>query len=154
MQSGQTAWAIALRYGLPLDELLALNNLGPDSILHPGDELILRRPEPTATPSLAATGPVAAPPSPTTGGPPAATAALTIPAAVALASPVIRVATMTPTPAPTTSPSSTPSARDNGPVDRQHTGEGLVLLGLAIGAGLAAVALAAAVVGNILERRR
>jgi len=42
VEMGQTAWAIAVRYGVDLDELLALNNLPPDPVLFPGDELIIR----------------------------------------------------------------------------------------------------------------
>jgi LysM repeat protein len=47
--SGQTAWAIALQYGLALEELLALNDLTEDSLLLPGDELFIRAPDATST---------------------------------------------------------------------------------------------------------
>lgn len=53
VQSGQSLWLIAALYGLSLDELMALNNLTPDSVIRQGDELIVRRatatPIPTAT---------------------------------------------------------------------------------------------------------
>jgi LysM repeat protein len=51
VRSGQTLWDIALTYGLTLDELLAYNNLTPDSLLQIGQELRVRPfpPTPTAT---------------------------------------------------------------------------------------------------------
>jgi hypothetical protein len=48
VQPGQAAWTIAVYYEIDLAELLALNNLTEDSILHPGD-LLLIRPTPTQT---------------------------------------------------------------------------------------------------------
>jgi LysM repeat protein len=52
VQPGQAAWTIAAHYGVDLAELLALNNLTEDSILHPGDILLVRPPaSPTSTPS-------------------------------------------------------------------------------------------------------
>jgi len=56
VQAGQSAWAIAARYGLTLDELLYLNGLGPDPVIQPGDTLIIRlaegqEPPPTWTPT-------------------------------------------------------------------------------------------------------
>ncbi len=55
VQPGQTAWTIAAQYGIDLAELLALNNLTEDSILHPGDVLLIRPPVPTLTPLPVAT---------------------------------------------------------------------------------------------------
>jgi LysM repeat protein len=46
VQSGQTAWTIAAKYGIELAELFELNNLTEDSILHPGDVLMIRPPDP------------------------------------------------------------------------------------------------------------
>src|SRR5690606_21909058 len=49
-----TVWAIAMRYGVDPNEILALNRLTEHSILQPGDRLIIRLgegqapPEPTA----------------------------------------------------------------------------------------------------------
>jgi LysM repeat protein len=51
VQPGQTAWTIAAYYEVGLAELLALNNLTENSILNPGDILLVRPPEsPTSTP--------------------------------------------------------------------------------------------------------
>ena len=51
VQAGQTAWTIAANYEIGLAELLALNNLTENSILQPGDVLLIRPPEiPTGTP--------------------------------------------------------------------------------------------------------
>src|SRR5690606_27282848 len=54
VEAGQTVWAIAMRYGVDPNEILALNRLTEPSILQPGDRLIIRLgegqapPEPTA----------------------------------------------------------------------------------------------------------
>ncbi|HEY43372.1 MAG TPA: LysM peptidoglycan-binding domain-containing protein [Anaerolineae bacterium] len=51
VQPGQTAWTIAAYYEVDLVELLALNHLTENSILHPGDVLLVCPPEsPTSTP--------------------------------------------------------------------------------------------------------
>jgi LysM repeat protein len=55
VREGQSAWAIAARYGISLDELLWLNSLPPDGVIKPGDVLIIRlaegqSPPPTPTP--------------------------------------------------------------------------------------------------------
>ncbi|MCQ3931662.1 MAG: hypothetical protein DPW16_14490 [Chloroflexi bacterium] len=42
VQEGQTVWAIASRYGVPLDEVLTINHLNRNTLLHPGDEIIIR----------------------------------------------------------------------------------------------------------------
>jgi len=56
VQSGQSAWTIAAQYGIELAELFRLNNLTEDSILHPGDMLLIRSPYPaTSTPTLTPT---------------------------------------------------------------------------------------------------
>jgi hypothetical protein len=41
VQPGQAAWTIAVYYDIDLAELLALNNLTEDSIIHPGDILLI-----------------------------------------------------------------------------------------------------------------
>lgn len=46
---GQTAWDIAIVYGVELDDMLALNGLKRPAILHPGDEIIVLL-GPNATP--------------------------------------------------------------------------------------------------------
>jgi LysM domain len=50
VRQGETAWTIAARYGLTLDELLNLNGLSRGTSLQPGDKLLIRRPEPSTTP--------------------------------------------------------------------------------------------------------
>ncbi|MBN2303499.1 MAG: LysM peptidoglycan-binding domain-containing protein [Anaerolineae bacterium] len=57
VQQGQTAWAIAARYGVDLDEMLYINGLRRPVVLKPGDEVIVRladgqAPPPTPTPPL------------------------------------------------------------------------------------------------------
>jgi uncharacterized protein YkwD/LysM repeat protein len=52
VQPGQSAWTIAAIYGVDLADILALNQLTEDSILHPGDRLIIRSALPiTSTPA-------------------------------------------------------------------------------------------------------
>jgi len=52
VQSGQAAWTIAAKYGIELAELFELNNLTEYSILHTGDVLLIRPPDPpTSTPT-------------------------------------------------------------------------------------------------------
>jgi hypothetical protein len=52
VSTGDSAWSIAIQYGLTLEQLLAYNNLTDDAILRPGDELWIRRTlTPIATPT-------------------------------------------------------------------------------------------------------
>jgi LysM repeat protein len=53
VQSGQTLVGVANVYGIPLQDLLKLNNLSMESIIHPGDTLLIK--EADATPTLAPT---------------------------------------------------------------------------------------------------
>ena len=56
VQAGQSLWTIAAQYGIELAVLFDLNNLTEDSILHPGDVLIIKLPDPpTSTPTIIAT---------------------------------------------------------------------------------------------------
>ncbi len=60
VQEGQSAWSIAARYGLTLDELLDLNGLAQEYVLQPGDVIVIRlapgqSPPPTRTPIPAPT---------------------------------------------------------------------------------------------------
>lgn len=64
VREGETAWTIAARYGLTLDELLDLNDMERPAIVYPGDELLIRTPDPTATPTDLPTDTPAPPPSP------------------------------------------------------------------------------------------
>lgn len=51
VQPGQSAWTIAAQYGIELTELLKLNNLTENSVLHPGDRIMIRPPDqPAVTP--------------------------------------------------------------------------------------------------------
>lgn len=55
IDSGQSFWVIAARYEVPLDQLYLFNNLNEESVISPGDELIIRladgqEPPPTPTP--------------------------------------------------------------------------------------------------------
>ena len=52
VKSGDTAWGIALQYGLTLDELAAFNNISPDAFLQIGQELMIRPPTPTPEPTV------------------------------------------------------------------------------------------------------
>jgi LysM repeat protein len=57
VQTGQTAWAIAARYDVPLSDILYFNTLGSSPLLKPGDEIYVRlaegqAPPPTPTPPL------------------------------------------------------------------------------------------------------
>jgi len=73
VREGDSAWSIAARFGLTINQLLELNNLNTDSILRPGDELVVRVPtptpvptaEPTSTPIVLASEIADVPPSPT-----------------------------------------------------------------------------------------
>ncbi|MGD8585670.1 MAG: LysM peptidoglycan-binding domain-containing protein [Chloroflexota bacterium] len=56
VRSGQSLWLIAALYNLTLEELMALNNLTPDSVIRAGDELLIRQ-LPTATPPPATSTP-------------------------------------------------------------------------------------------------
>ena len=57
VRSGDTAWGIALLYGLSLEELAAYNHISPDALLQVGQELLIRPPTatPEPTPTVAAT---------------------------------------------------------------------------------------------------
>ncbi len=72
VQANDSLWSIAARAGIGLDELLALNDLTEDSVIVPGQRLLIGQAEPTVTPTLfipptaAATKP---PPPPATAVP-------------------------------------------------------------------------------------
>lgn len=55
VREGESAWSIALQNGIGLDYLYLLNNMNADSMLQPGDQLVVRlaegqEPPPTPTP--------------------------------------------------------------------------------------------------------
>jgi hypothetical protein len=56
VQPGQAAWTIAAQYGIELAELFERNQLTENAILHPGDLLMIRPPNPpTRTPTISST---------------------------------------------------------------------------------------------------
>lgn len=58
VQAGQTLWTIAAVYDVPLDRLLELNEITKDTLLQPGQEIIIQPPlesEPTTTPTVEST---------------------------------------------------------------------------------------------------
>lgn len=69
---GQTLVGIAFNYAVPLADLMAQNNLNQNSVIYPGDKLLVRPGDPTAAPTPEATA-TAAPDAAATG--PAPTAA-------------------------------------------------------------------------------
>jgi LysM repeat protein len=120
VQEGETLWTVAALYGLTLDGLLALNGLERGAILHPGDELRIREPDPTATPTEPPTvTDTAAPPTPTATQTPPPTSTATahatvtpVPSATGTTTP----APPTATPTPTWTPSSTMAVATSSPV--------------------------------------
>jgi len=46
VQYGQTLWAIAIEYGVKIDEIRALNNLGPTTDIYQGERLLVRKDSP------------------------------------------------------------------------------------------------------------
>jgi len=54
VQYGQTLWAIAIEYGIKIDEIRALNNLGPGTDIYQGNRLLVRQgvPPSPATPTV------------------------------------------------------------------------------------------------------
>jgi LysM repeat protein len=65
VQYGQTLWAIAIEYGVKIDEIRTLNNLGPGTDIYQGDRLLVRKDVPPAL----ATDTHLPVPSPTSSGP-------------------------------------------------------------------------------------
>lgn len=58
VQAGQTLWTIAAVYDVPLDQLLELNEITKDTLLQPGQEIIIQPPREsyqTATPTVEST---------------------------------------------------------------------------------------------------
>jgi len=66
VESGQTLWTIAAVYDVDLNDLLKLNGLAGTAVLHPGDQIIIRRGNPatpTAGEATATGGTKGAPPT-------------------------------------------------------------------------------------------
>ena len=122
IQSGDTLSGIAVAFGVPLDELLLVNNLSEFSIINPGQVLVIPAP------------PTVAPTSPTTVPPAAPTVAPTV---VTTAPPAPPSPTITPSGPPTATPFPTPTPTPPGPVQVRIQellepgdveGEGVVLI--------------------------
>ena len=63
VQYGQSLWAIAIEYGVKIDEIRALNGLGPGTDIYQGDRLLVRKdapPVPTEVESVATPSPAPA----------------------------------------------------------------------------------------------
>ncbi len=43
VRAGETVYSIARHYGLTVDELMRLNKLTPEAVLHPGDKLVVSK---------------------------------------------------------------------------------------------------------------
>ena len=55
VQDGQAFWNIAAIYGITTDELLKMNNLTENTVIFPGDKLVVKLPNDTPTPTKEAT---------------------------------------------------------------------------------------------------
>jgi LysM repeat protein len=56
VQHGQTLWAIAIEYGVKIDEIRALNNLGATTEIYPEDKLLIRKDiSPSSVPATSTT---------------------------------------------------------------------------------------------------
>ena len=134
VQSGHTAWTIAAEYGIELSELLALNGLMEDSVLHVGDTLLIRPPD---SPTVTSTSP------PTAEAPP--------PSATYTPSPIppaemLAEITATPSQVRTAAPI-TPAYSESNP----STEPALPTTALALGVG--AALLIAAVIGYLVLKK-
>jgi len=98
IRTGDSAWAIALQYGLTLEQLLAYNNLTEAAILLPGNELWIR---PTFTPIATPTSEATATAAPTHTQTPSPLATSHSPLATPLAP---RSSLLAPLPTPTAVP--------------------------------------------------
>jgi LysM repeat protein len=127
VQPGETLWTIAARYGLTLDELLALNHLTRGAIVRPNDVIRLVAPAPTVLPSQVPTQ-TAPVPTPT----PFVTATIVV--LLPTATTAIPIFLPTQTPKPTALP---PAAVNQN--DEQSPLAALVIAGgLLVGVGLIA----------------
>jgi LysM repeat protein len=97
--AGETLWSIAVSYGVKVDDIRRLNNLGADTvIISPGQQLLIRRAgAATSTPLAASTS---APPEVRTTAPVPATAT-TVPSETAAPAPTLTAVASDPPPKPT-----------------------------------------------------
>lgn len=146
VQPGETLWTVAALHGLTLDELLALNGLARGDIVHPGDELLIRAPDPTATPTPSPPPVTATPsllPSPsltaTALHTPTLSSATPTPEATATATATITLPpSETPGATPTPAQASAPQTGDQGP-SAVEVAALIIALGLIVGTILALV---------------
>lgn len=75
VEEGQTLWTVAAVYGIDLKQLLSLNGMTADSLVHPGDRLIVRA-APTATATTAPSATPSPSPAPAAINPPTAEPAM------------------------------------------------------------------------------
>jgi uncharacterized protein YkwD/LysM repeat protein len=94
VKEGQTMWDIASAYKMSLSDLYAINGLTDQSVIFPGERLLIRLPDKTLTPS-----------GPTTGTPAQAAASGT----PASGTPASGSTQVTPTPGPPTRTTETPT---------------------------------------------
>jgi LysM repeat protein len=141
VQEGETAWTIAALYGLTLDDLLQLNHIDRSTVLYPGDEVLIRDPEPTATPTDIPTATPTAAIRPTRSDITLAPTRTSSPTWTA--SPDVPMVT----PSPTVTPlPAAPAA----PAEPRHTSDRALVASLAVGgAGLLFLAS-----GALIARRR
>lgn len=68
VRPGDTLFAIALQYGVPVDQIMALNKLTPESQIRLGQELLIAEAEVAARPPVMPEAPAAQPPVVSVGG--------------------------------------------------------------------------------------
>jgi LysM repeat protein len=113
VQYGQTLWSIAIEYGVKIDEIRALNSLGPETDIYQGDRLLVRK-----------------------DAPPPATFTVE-----ALMSPTNSVQLFTSTSYPAVTPGPTEALTGNSAISEEESGSTSVT-GIAIGIILVAILLA------------
>lgn len=142
VKPGETLWTVAALHGLTLDELLALNGLTRGDVVHPGDELLLRAPDPTATPTPSPLPVTATPsllPSPSPTAEALHTPTLSSPTATRTASATITLLPgETPGATPIPAQASAPQAGDQGP-SAVEVAALIIALGFIVGTILALV---------------
>jgi uncharacterized protein YkwD len=97
VQAGQTLWTVAAVYDIALADLLQQNGLTENSLLHPGDELLIRpATEPTAPPAADITPTATSRPPAASPTPPAVPASVAAPAAASSIEPADMTITLSP----------------------------------------------------------
>lgn len=134
VQAGQAMWSIAIAYGVPLADLYALNGMDENSVIFPGDRILVRRVQTTLTPSFGTGTPL-----------PELTPSLTP------TSTVRPTRTLRPTDLSTTLPTIAPTQASL-PTPAQAAGRPDLLLALTV--VLFVVGLILVGVGSLLRRRR